>query len=241
MIKCKECGKDISNTASVCPHCGHANVAIKKKNSGCLKVGAIGGLILLVFYLIGNNASSDITSSTDLDSNTVQKVVSSEIVAVKKPEDSARLKQLSGLFTEKKDEFENVKWVKPKAKPQYINQNGAYLYFSTVNENASNLRFVIQYAAEDWLFVKSVKFIVDGQNFDYYSSRWETDHDGGIWEWSDEPARDNSLLIEAIANAKSVKYRLNGTTYYKDKTLSPAYIKSIKNTLEYYKLKNGKL
>ncbi len=244
MIKCKECGKDFSDTASACPHCGHANIPpVKNKNKGCLKVFFfLLGFTILAYFISQMNSTPGYTSSTsvqsDTDSNSNSIESSKEIMPVV---DSARLKELKKLFTEKKDEFENTTWIRPKSRPQYINQNCAYLYFSKSGNTAENLRFVLQYAADDWLFVKDAQFIVDGKNFDYNSGRWNTDHDSGIWEWSDESASQNAALIYAIADAKNVKYRLSGNTYYKDKTLSSTYIKSIKNTLEYYKLLGGKL
>ena len=58
LIKCRECGKDISETAEKCPHCGatvlnglQATGELLEGCSGCLM--AIVGLIV-VFFLIYN-------------------------------------------------------------------------------------------------------------------------------------------------------------------------------------------
>lgn len=241
MINCKECGKEMSDSAKVCPNCGYdytlKNKLAKKKSNkiGCLVILGI----MFIFFLIAYNAEpTPSTATTVTDEATIQKVSDINVSTI----DSVKVNNLQHLFTEKKDEFENSTWVQPKSQPPYRNQNGAYLYFSKNSSGVGNLRFVMQYAAEDWLFIENVKFIVDGKNFEYHTGRWKTDHDSEIWEWSDQPLSASDMaMIEAIATGKSVKYRLNGSQYYKDKTLSAKYIKGIKNTLEYYKALGGKV
>jgi|GEM_PF-2598616 len=46
IIKCKECGKEISSKAKICPNCG----APFKKKSGCLIITII--LVLFLFFLL---------------------------------------------------------------------------------------------------------------------------------------------------------------------------------------------
>lgn len=48
LIKCKECGKEISSEAEACPHCGY-----KPKKAGCLAAIGIGILAVIVVSLIG--------------------------------------------------------------------------------------------------------------------------------------------------------------------------------------------
>lgn len=47
LIKCGECGKEISDEALVCPHCGIPTM--KKKGSGNKRIGII---ILIVFCVL---------------------------------------------------------------------------------------------------------------------------------------------------------------------------------------------
>lgn len=72
--------------------------------------------------------------------------------------DSTRIKLLEKFFRIKSDEFSNnnKKWYKPKTSPIYTNANGIYLYFQTEIGMPSNLRFRLQYFAEDWLFFSKV-------------------------------------------------------------------------------------
>lgn len=58
LIKCKECGKEMSGEAAACPACGKPNVAAKKKEMdgkqgmGCL-LFLVGGGLLLFFPMLG--------------------------------------------------------------------------------------------------------------------------------------------------------------------------------------------
>ena len=47
LVKCRECGKEISNNASSCPYCGYKN----RKNN--LKLIIIALIILVVILLFG--------------------------------------------------------------------------------------------------------------------------------------------------------------------------------------------
>lgn len=75
LIKCKECGKEISNTIKKCPHCGYINKEVKKQNqevirssSNISRTGAImtivGSSLLLGFLIIAIIASFVIPSPT---------------------------------------------------------------------------------------------------------------------------------------------------------------------------------
>lgn len=55
LIKCKECGKEISSNAPTCPHCGTVRFAQPKKTSGCAIAAAV---LVGVPVLIGIFASS---------------------------------------------------------------------------------------------------------------------------------------------------------------------------------------
>ena len=54
MIKCKECGKEISDQAAACPHCG----AKPYKSSGCLAVFVTGTVLIAIFSLIPGTPKS---------------------------------------------------------------------------------------------------------------------------------------------------------------------------------------
>ena len=66
LVKCRECGREVSDHAEVCPHCGIKSP--KKKGHGCLlitglMVAAIG--VLLFGLAISGNDSTSATKQTD--------------------------------------------------------------------------------------------------------------------------------------------------------------------------------
>ncbi len=155
--------------------------------------------------------------------------------------DVIKVKELKQYFTEKKDEFSNIKWVEPKTRPRYTNQNGYCMYFSVENGVANNPRFLIQYEADDWLFIQNMIFNIDGENITFTPEKMERDNGNGgrIWEWFDEYAINLESLIRKISYAKSVKIKMVGRQYYDVKTMSSKQIKYFKYSYEYYKALGG--
>jgi hypothetical protein len=120
--------------------------------------------------------------------------------------------------------------------------NGIYCYFQTENNIPSNLRFRVQYHADDWLFISRIQFSIDGKAYDYIPSDVETDSGNGgrIWEWFDESLDSSDKeLIDALANAKSAKMKLIGKQYHDIKAITTEQINSIKRTLEMYNAMGG--
>ncbi|WP_312750588.1 hypothetical protein [Epilithonimonas hominis] len=197
---------------------------------------------LLSILQCNNKTNGTSFSETDsLDAITDSVAFLNNAQPIKKSFDSVKVKDLKKYFTEKKDEFESYSWVKPKSRPIYINQNGFYCYFQKNEDGTvSNLRFVGQYAADDWLFIRNIKFNIDGKTFNYVPNEMKTDHDSTIWEWFDDGSDVyNSEILEALRTAKSAKVRFNGDQYYKDKKISSENLKSIQRTLDYYKALGG--
>lgn len=152
-------------------------------------------------------------------------------------------------FNFRKDEYNNADcmWVEPKSAPKYRSSNRLYAYFALNNGQAENLRIVLQYTAEDWLFIKNCQFNIDGWACEYIPSDMQTDNGivGGeskIWEWCDDQltAADYQTFL-SIGNAKKVKMKLNGQQYYDSRNLTNSEIRSIRKTLEYYRKLGGKV
>ena len=141
-------------------------------------------------------------------------------------------------YTFKRDEFSSTGgfWVEPKFKPKYRNVNSFYCYFWINDYNyASNFRFVMQYESDSWLFIENCVFNIDGENYTYIPKKMERDNYARIWEWFDDHVDKTNLnLVRKIANAKSVKVKLNGRQYYDTRTIKAKEIASIKQTLTYY-------
>lgn len=139
------------------------------------------------------------------------------------------------FFTFTKDEFSNVVWVQPKNAPKYRSANGIYCYFALIDNKPQNFRFVFQYYAEDWLFIKNIIFNIDGENY-CITPTMKTDcgYGGKIWEWCDtkvyktcpsdeitynEETDDIDLYAELKAEAvvnetlNDIRYSQNGILY----------------------------
>lgn len=158
--------------------------------------------------------------------------------------DTVKVKEMEKYFTLVEDEFSNNNeiWYRPKSAPQYTNRNGIFCYFQTEKGIPKNLRFRVQYYADDWLFIRKVQFSIDGNAFEYIPSNVDTDHSGGkIWEWFDEKLTPSDKeMIYALANAENAKVKFIGSKYHNIKHVSNQQILDIKRTLELYEALGGK-
>ncbi|MDR1940908.1 MAG: zinc-ribbon domain-containing protein [Endomicrobium sp.] len=53
LIKCKECGNEISKKAEQCPKCGYKYSHNKESSNGCLKLLLLLPLSIIAFLLFG--------------------------------------------------------------------------------------------------------------------------------------------------------------------------------------------
>jgi hypothetical protein len=178
-------------------------------------------------------------SGKDLKSNLNKPKENQKVI-----DETPQIKELKKKFRIKKDEFDdnNIVWYKPISSPNFVNRNGFFCYFGTENGRPIALRIVHQYYADDWLFIREYKFSIDGNAYSYSPLDIKTDNgDGGmIWEWSDEVVdSDIKEMLNALINSKSAKIRLEGRQYYDTKSITSSQIKSIKETIELYKLMGG--
>lgn len=177
-----------------------------------------------------------VVEKKDAVEETETKVTASKYTQEQIDSISREIKSLSKNFTESTDEFKGSTWIEPKTKPKYRDKNGIYMYFQIKDSKPTNLRFVIQYYADDWLFIKKVWFLIDNEHFDYELNFDRDSGNGGmIWEWCDVQCND-PVFIKAILDAKSVKLKLEGTHYFKDKNVSAKELKSMQETIRYYML-----
>lgn len=196
-------------------------------------------ILLAIFIFIP--AVSAIFDSNNEDSKddpkTEEAVEPAKQDSVKSNKDLTKAKQLENLFTYESDEFENLTWVTPKSKPKYLNTTGIYSYFCLKDSIPSNMRVAIQYGADDWLFIKSYTFLIDGKKYEFRNPKMKRDNDTSIWEWSDTGVYDDVDLNEIYArliNAKEAKIRFNGDEYHSDYTIPQSALKSLRDTKDYY-------
>lgn len=76
LLKCPECGKDVSSSAQTCPSCGHPLKKRKKekKKGSCLTkiLGVIIVFFVLVFAIAGVDDNEENNAVTKIDSKTKQ-------------------------------------------------------------------------------------------------------------------------------------------------------------------------
>jgi hypothetical protein len=205
-------------------------------------------ILLFLFFLclVGCKNQSSVsevnadttTFTTDIDTSTA---IPAFTQFPEKKADSSKLKALKNRIYIKKGEFDEPTFIYSKNRPKYHSSNALYIYYN--KDLLSGVRLVAQYYADDWLFIEKIKFSIDGKTFTYIPTDVKRDNDGGyIWEWMDEyMGSENKELIEALANAKSVKIRYDGRQYYDDRTVSASNLQSIKDVYQYFKASGGSL
>lgn len=205
-------------------------------------------ILIMVAILSGcqtNSSKTNELSDTSLaDSNILNIDSTGNPIHHITKQDSAKIKLLLKNFKFTEDEFDvdGKQWVRPIDEPHYVNRNGIYSYFQTNKGLASNLRFVIQYYSDDWLFIRKYQFSIDGKAYEYIPNKVETDiGDGGmVWEWFDDQVDENlKTIMEAIVKSKTTKIKMIGNQYFNIKTVTPKQKESIRKTLELYKLQGG--
>lgn len=190
-----------------------------------------------------NELDSTKTSVEEVDSAAIiaqqkQKEAEKAAEAEKVQKQKEELERLAKNFKLQKDEFSDKTWIF-KDKPKYRNRNATYCYFMKQNNKVQNFRFVFQYVASDWLFIKDLIFNIDGKIYEYRRLDFNTDCGGEqIWEWCDLQLSDVNL-IRALEKAKSIKIKMNGDKYYNVRMLKASTISSIQNTIKYYKALGG--
>ncbi|WP_321519998.1 hypothetical protein [uncultured Bacteroides sp.] len=219
----------------------------KKKDTvsgnGCIFIAVT--IIMLVIMVATCDSDKKESYSTSTSTDTSQSLKNEEVKQTSTPVnkvDQKVVKELRQYFTFKKDEFDSSGsvWVEPKNRPRYTNVNSVFCYFQKTGDAVSNFRFVIQYTADDWLFIENYIFNVDGIVFDYSPESIERDNNSTIWEWADNNVTSFDMsLMNALSLAKKVKVKFNGKQYSKTRTLTKKEISYIQRTIKYYRALGG--
>jgi len=173
-----------------------------------------------------------------------QKASEEKAILEKEKAEKDRLANATKKMRVKVDDMNDVTWYYDKTSPQYTNYNGFYAYIGTSKGSKPWLRLVIQYAADDWLFIEKYIIKVDGQTYniteDSYGEIKTDNGSGGIWEWLDRKVGYSEYqIIKAVAKGKDIKIRFNGKDYYKDKTITAQQKIALQNVLDAYEALGG--
>lgn len=186
-------------------------------------------------------ASSGSASATDQPTSDASPTPSEESAP-----DEKELTAYKAAFSRlriKKDSVTNKTWYYARSTTSYVDVNSFHLYMGKDKGSDPYLRWKIQYAGDDWLFIKKFTFNVDGNIsvYDDVYSDIERDNDSNVWEWYDVVPNDSDIsLIESIIKSKKAVYRSEGDQYYKDRTISDKEKSALKDILTvYYGLLKG--
>lgn len=119
-------------------------------------------------------------------------------------------------FKINKDEFSGITWYTHQDEPRYSDTRPFLsLYLGMKDGQKPILRFILNYTADSWLFVKNAQANIDGTIIDIPNAEWKRDNDSEIWEWIDIVATDAIIdLSRKISNSKKTIIRFNGQQYY---------------------------
>lgn len=144
-----------------------------------------------------------------------------------------------------RDAFKERTFYEDKRGKEYSNIAKFNLYFSLPdNSNTpSDLRFVIGYKGEDWLFIDRITFLIrDGEKITI-SADFKRDYNSDfVYEWTDiEYNNSIKKVIDAIIEGKAVLIRFHGDKYKKDVMMNKSQIEGIINIHNKYIEMGGKI
>lgn len=205
------------------------------------KLGAVLG-VLFVIGLIGSIFEGD--PQTSGSSNNV---VSTEITSAPTlpppptttlpPVSKKQFKAALAKTRIKKDDVEGISWYRAKSSPNYVNQNGFFLYIGKKDGGDPYFRFVIQYYGDEWLFIDSYVINVDGVKYEINPDYGdiERDNDTNVWEWYDANPSDSDLaMLQAISKSKRTVVRMSGDQYYKDVVVNSTQKQALRTMFTVY-------
>jgi hypothetical protein len=182
-----------------------------------------------------------------ISSETVEgKQITDSIALVEKADTErrkAKAEVLKKKMRKKVDDMKGTTFYYDLSSTQYTNRNAFHAYIGQDKDQVW-LRFVIQYYADDWLFIEKYLIKTDSVVTELYpNSTVERDNgDSKIWEfWDGSVDATSYALLKQVAASKAAKIRFEGQRYYQEKPITPAQKQAIKNVLELYEALGGKV
>lgn len=172
-----------------------------------------------------------------------QKLAEEKAKLEKEKAERERLANVTKKLRTKYDDVNEITWYYDKSTPYYANNNSFHIYMGKEKNGSPWLRFRIQYAADDWLFIENYTIKTDSTSYTIDTSYGEVETDngyGGIWEWYDVPMTNLLYgIVKDVIKSKSVKLRHSGKQYYKDRTITEKEKQGLQNVLDAYKALGG--
>lgn len=158
-------------------------------------------------------------------------------------EEKKRLDQALKNMRKEYDEVREITWYYDKTTPEYANENNIFLYIGQDKNKNVWLRFKIQYAADNWLFIDKYIFKVDDKTYALTPSYDDIKRDNnvnGIWEVYDTDP--NLEMIQAIIESEKtiLRHQNDRDNVYEDRTISKKEKTALRNVLDAYKALGGR-
>jgi hypothetical protein len=232
LIKCKECGSDVSTAAKACTHCG----AKPSK-----PVGVIGwALVLIVGFSIYQCTARTTSAPSGTTAISAAPVAARSIPPQPVLSDEERKKRVlaatEGLISNR-DEMEKVSFFQAKKRNLLSSRIEAYISLS--DGTHPYLRVHSNYHGDDWVFYDTIKVMADETViYEKKFARAEVlrNHaSGAVWETADYLAREDDLAaLKKIAAASRVTIRFSGRERQHDHKVTKQEASNIKKVIDAY-------
>lgn len=231
LIKCKECGNEVSSEAKTCPKCG------AKVPKG---MGLLSKIFLGLFGFVVLSAVLSAVLNTHPTSPSAPSPSAPPPAPVKTYTPQEKAAALAKMAVEK-DKVENETWYRDKSTPNTLGHNTFHLYIGQKPDHVW-LRFRVEYSDSDWLFFHKIIVKADGLTFELSLFAPETYVGRGyVSEWIDvNMTKEQYALALAVAASKEATIRLVGRQFHKDRKITESEKKAILNVLQAYKVLGGK-
>ena len=140
------------------------------------------------------------------------------------------------------NEFDDRTTYQDSTSPSTVDDNGIYLsiFAHDHKKKPAFISLKIRYYADEWLFIQSYSFSIDGQRYSFRPIQVFRDHDEKIWERSADVLDANIYrIVKAIIKSKTARIRFNGTQSSDDREITDEEKQAMKNVLDAYKELGG--
>jgi len=240
LIKCSECGKDVSTTAAACANCG----AKPKKPASKVWYWVIGIFVVGIAASRCSDkapaaASKTSVSPSTLTANSASTTGPSPATAlITKEERAKRVADILKGFKSERDKIEKVTFYTAAG----TNVFGDHLstYIGLMDGSGPVLRISVDFHADSWIFWNKFKVMSDDvivyEKILGRSGVVRDNNSAGVFERADFFATQSDLAaLQRIVSGKKSTIRLSGDEKQRDYELSPKAIKNITKTLEAYR------
>jgi Domain of unknown function (DUF4352) len=200
LIKCKECGQEVSKKAGSCPKCG---APIKKKTSLITWIVAI----IIVLWVIGyianqGNTPSETSSTSDANSSNASKNVTTKIYKIGETAHVGYTSYAVWKAFYKKQLSDNP----------YLNQppDATYLFVDiTVRNDDTKARSIAPFMLVD----------DKGSEYETSSNAWSVDGSIGVLDSLNPGVQKRGYIVFDVPRGKHYKLEISGGYWSSDKAL----------------------